>query len=348
MRNAIMSKHAAFIIGTPFCGSTLIGNCLNAHPSVFFGGEIDRLDTVPIYHSSAPLAHDDGCRVCRTHHDYDCPVWTREFLATLRGESIVDQYRAILRHAEAPILLDGSKNIEWLNLLHDQGLDVGKSVILTGRTPFAYALSALGAGTDTVISAAVTWRDYYLHVMRSLSGRGIPNMVVRYEDFAFNPAKHGERLCAFLGIDFEPAMMTYWETPSHSIGGNSGAYIRYRSFKTDTPNGTALDVAEAWKPSYFGGRPFGGWVEDRWIYELSDLQIAQIMAVPLLNEVASLLGYDLGWFMHERCRIRAEAKRRSVNLVNPPPMAASETVVETGAAIRGNPAPTAIESIVLP
>lgn len=68
--------------------------------------------------------------------------------------------------------------------------------------------------------AAIYWRE------RSLSGRGALGIVgssryheVRYEDLLADPERELSRLCGFLGIDFEPEMLTYHERADEVISG---------------------------------------------------------------------------------------------------------------------------------
>jgi hypothetical protein len=300
-----MSDQTVFIVGTYFSGSTLLGNCLNAHPSIFFAGEIDRLEA---FRRDPDWTHqrEKGCRLCSIKDEDDCPVWPREFLQTITPLDDISRYRAILARTEAPILLDGSKRIDWLNSLYDAGLTSRVSAIICARTPFAFVNSnKLDPINSHPIAAAAAWRDFYIHTMRSLAGRGIPSVVVRYENFAFDPASAIRRICEFLTIVDDPGMMTYWNVPSHAVGGNGGAYIRDPKFRP-----AALDKDEKWKLDYFADKPFGGWVEDKWIYELNEEAVRQIMSVPSLCDVASLLGYDLAWFVSERTRILTERRLR--------------------------------------
>src|SRR5216683_4080057 len=103
-------RQAAFLIGTYFSGSTLLGNCLNAHPSIFFAGEIDRLEA---FRRDPDWAHarERGCRLCSTEGEYDCPAWPRAFLDALTPLDDISRYRAVLDRTQAPILLDGSKRL---------------------------------------------------------------------------------------------------------------------------------------------------------------------------------------------------------------------------------------------
>lgn len=298
-----MSERTAFIIGTSFSGSTLLGTCLNAHPDIFYAGEIERLEGF-LKDPSRSGYQESGCRICATKDEYDCPAWSADFLQAIRPLDELAKYHAVLDRIEAPILIDGSKRIDWLNRLYDAGLSSRVSAIVVARTPFAFANSATGTGTSAA-AAAVRWRDNYIHVFRSLAGRNIPFMVVRYEDFAFTPEPSIRRICDFLNIPFDTQTMRYWDVPCHAVGGNSGAYLRDRGFKSST-----LDNTEAWKIDYFANKPFGGWVEDKWIFDLSDDAICQIMGVPMLSDIASMLGYSLAWFAAERMRIRSKRAQK--------------------------------------
>jgi hypothetical protein len=301
-------RQVAFLVGTYFSGSTLLGNCLNAHPSIFFAGEIDRLEA---FRREPDWTHkrESGCRLCATQAEHDCPAWPSDFLEKIRPLDDISAYRAVIQRTEASILLDGSKRIDWLNGLYDSGLKSNVKAIICTRTPFSFAKSCDGGAQRLPpMAAAASWRDFYLHTLRSLAGRGIPSLVVRYEDFAFNPEPSVRRICEFLNIPFDPITLTYWQVPSHAVGGNGGAYMRDANFKP-----SALDKNEEWKLNYFSNKPFGGWIEDKWIYGLTDESVRQIMSVPMLNDVASLFGYDLTWFLTERTRIRTENSLRQAS-----------------------------------
>jgi hypothetical protein len=47
---------------------------------------------------------------------------------------------------------------------------------------------------------------------------------VRYEELTTDPAGTVRRLCDFLGLPFEPAMLEYWAHEHHPIAGNAGAH----------------------------------------------------------------------------------------------------------------------------
>ena len=45
-------------------------------------------------------------------------------------------------------------------------------------------------------------------------------LVVRYEDLASDPEPTLRRICRFVGLEYEPAMLRYWEFEDVAIGGN--------------------------------------------------------------------------------------------------------------------------------
>src|SRR5260221_4347894 len=105
-----IGRQAVFLIGTYFSGSTLLGNCLNAHPSIFFAGEIDRLEA---FRREPDWTHqrERGCRLCSTQAEAICSSWPSELLENIRPVDDISPYRAGIDLTEAPILLHGSKPI---------------------------------------------------------------------------------------------------------------------------------------------------------------------------------------------------------------------------------------------
>jgi hypothetical protein len=45
-------------------------------------------------------------------------------------------------------------------------------------------------------------------------------MLVRYEDLAVNTEEQLRRVCEFIGLEFAPEMLEYWNCEDVSIGGN--------------------------------------------------------------------------------------------------------------------------------
>ena len=83
-------------------------------------------------------------------------------------------------------------------------------------------------------------------------------------------------------------MLRFWDEPVHPLGGNYGAYVRYAGYD-------AARVPPEWKdsPPRYVDKPFGGWVDRRWLTELRTEDVTEILYNPGLADAAGLVGYDL-------------------------------------------------------
>jgi hypothetical protein len=72
------------------------------------------------------------------------------------------------------------------------------------------------------------WRNHYRRAL-ALLPRLVPEehrLLVRYEDIAQRPAATLTRVCDFVGIPFEPAMLEFRDTIHHNVNGNN---MKFRS-----------------------------------------------------------------------------------------------------------------------
>ena len=92
-----------------------------------------------------------------------------------------------------------------------------------------------------------------------------------YDDFCRNPARVTEQLCGFLGVDYEPAMMRFWESGLHTLTGNMGPYM-------NVLEGEELERLYSAKSMYLYDRSHLDWharnkrtisLDERWRSELS-------------------------------------------------------------------------------
>jgi hypothetical protein len=74
-----------FILGTPYCGSTLVGNALNAHPETTFVGEVNRLRFYKQFEGERfrEGQYVSECAICGSREPYNCSLWTHELLTRL-------------------------------------------------------------------------------------------------------------------------------------------------------------------------------------------------------------------------------------------------------------------------
>src|SRR5262249_36903470 len=125
-----------FILGTTYCGSTLLGNALNAHSSIAFAGEISRLPAFGIGPALRVI-----CPLCYVEK-VECPIWTQKFRDEVSahgaGKSL-DVYREAVRK---PVIVDGSKHVAWLRRVHAEApLPSNTFLLIAVRSPLGFVHS---------------------------------------------------------------------------------------------------------------------------------------------------------------------------------------------------------------
>lgn len=294
--NGLQDYKTLMMMGTPFSGSTLLGNALNGHSQIFVAGELDRLPQFKQFEhlvTNEPDIYVRGCFVCRSRSEA-CPVWTQAEIERLTREPPSFEIHAELaRVSAAPVVVDCSKNVKWFSTLMNNSAATGmrdparqRLIAHCVRHPFGFALSWRRHTGQPPWRGAEVWRDINTDVVRQLNGTASTHLVVQYELFALDPKLVLSRVCNALDLQFEEQMMEFWKVPLHSFGGNVGAYLFYNA---------EIQADDRWQPGMRAhrGRRFGGYVDDRWRRELSVTDVASIMRTPGVADLASLLGYDL-------------------------------------------------------
>ncbi|MGE4482512.1 sulfotransferase [Acidocella sp.] len=285
-----------FIVGSPFCGSTIIGNTLNAHPHIFHAGEVDRLRLFSRYHGADACLSLDSCALCGLNEHAHCPVWDDLPAPPTTGGETVSVYRQLMARGGKPVVLDSSKNADWLAYLHDNGLR-GASAILLSRNPLAFARSHQAA-TDAPIWAGVeAWRNIYNHALRVLIHRQIPFIALRHADLIEAPDDFYAKILRFAGLEGQVDRDNYFKFETHALGGNVGAFVRYRQFdgkryeeREMRDNRTMVPHEIEYKRSR--QKKSGPWRDSAWMSEIPDAEMAAAFSIPGVSEVMSLLGYS--------------------------------------------------------
>jgi hypothetical protein len=288
----------AYFLGTPFSGSTVFGQALGAHDQVTYLGEIDRLvQFPPSIWSEQP---DPTCHHCE-QLGQECPQWTPERVARARELPYSELMSFCGAEFGGGVLVDGSKHPHWLRATLAAGpVDAERTVgFLTVRSPFAFTDSYRNRTGCPTWQAANMWRDVYYDSLRMLSAARLPFLVVRYEEFALDPEPVLRSACGLLGIRFQSQMPQFQRLASHDIGGN---YSVRAAGGTEGKDFSAADFRErmssAWAKSaeqsqVYWGKPFGGWVDEKWHARMSADDVEQVLQTPGLADLANLLGYQL-------------------------------------------------------
>ena len=79
------------------------------------------------------------------------------------------------------------------------------------------------------------WMNRYWRYVKRKKENGL---IVRYEDFCRQPESELRRICTFLGLDFEPAMLLPAEQEHHFIHSSMSPYLK---------NSNEIRVDERWR-----------------------------------------------------------------------------------------------------
>lgn len=293
----------AFILGSPYSGSTVLGNVLNAFEGVALIGEAERHEAFGRFPAN-PEHYLRHCSICATRQPYACPVWaegTVEAGAASGGEALLRSYRRLLGRAGGRVVVDSSKGVDWMAALLDAGLEGDVRAVVVARSPFAFVVSnrARVSGKGPVWHA-IGWRDIYQHTLRTLASRGVPFMVVRHEALVESPLDWGRRLGHFLGLPgadgFDPARMH--ARPAHPLGGNLREMARMHGFDLEGLLRSGVPEAEDIRrlgeaaPDYLDARPILAGRAETW-RELTTEEMVAIIQTPGVMEVFNALGYSL-------------------------------------------------------
>jgi len=215
-----MQDRLVFLIGSPRSGSTLLSRVLGAHSAIFAPEEP---------HLITPMAHL-GYYDSVESAPYD-PIITRaasralvsalpggeeDYLAALRAYSDA-LYGGLFEAAgDASLLLDKTPayalSLDFLARLYPDA----RYIVLT-RHPIAVWSSFVDSffdGDDSVAHEHNPLLERYVPaIARFLRTTDVPVHRVQYESLVQEPEEHARKICEFLDIEFEPAMVDYGAAP---------------------------------------------------------------------------------------------------------------------------------------
>jgi hypothetical protein len=249
-------ERVCFVAGAAHSGSTLLGLALGAHPRVFYAGEADKSA-----HLTDPRVKERKrtCKVCGP----GCPVWT-----DLAWGSAVTLYDALAARTERAVIVDSTKRVDWIEarLAELAGRPLRVSLVDLRRDPRAVLASRLRKDPEPGARAhAEAWAAQRAAV-EALAAR-FPGDVhgLDYEALATAPEATLGRLCAALGLPWDPAVLDPWTAPQHPLGGNAGTQSLLASGRT--AQGAPLAVTGE-KARYYGSHPRAFVLDTRHLHQL--------------------------------------------------------------------------------
>ena len=253
---AMAANRPIFLVGCPRSGTTLLSVMLHAHPRIAMPPETRFL--LPVYRERATFGdlRDPGNKR-RLAKRITAPRKSRfKDLGLDRRETI----QAIV---DAPPTIGSAAGTVWREFAHSRGkarwgekrpayweaVDVVLRLfpdaqlihlVRDGRACFA-SLKQLEWWERSSITTMTTWTLAQQELNRA--GRHLPAQQyhrLRYEDLLADPEPELDRLCRFLGEDFDPAMLEFGEAAADIVPERKSWHERTRG---------ALDEArvEAWR-----------------------------------------------------------------------------------------------------
>ncbi len=235
-----------FILGTPFCGSTIFARALATQPDTFDLGEVDRLSVMG--ENSFGLEVDRACETCAAQ-GLVCPILGPDHLSELR---LIDRpstlYDLVERHSGARTILDGSKHAYWFRkMMADPDVASRARAILLVRHPAPYMARFARANRHlepfaALLQGAETWRSTYMDLLRSLFACRARFIILRLDHFRADPDGVARYAAEFLGTDCPMTGGRLSNRATHTIGGNPDLAARTSMEDTTTIVGEAFDA----------------------------------------------------------------------------------------------------------
>ncbi len=265
--------------GMPRSGTTLLAQCLNAHPALVVPDETDFM--VPAAHAFGLIDDPDVGRAyladlitSTARFEVTLGRWLTE--ARVRAEIaaapyrfdalIASLYEALATEAGAALAGDKSPNdLAQSEILGHAGFFTGavRTVHLV-RDPrdVMVSMARLGWLNGLDVNYASQWRTANLNLHRRLVDAADRYHLIRYEDVVADPEPVFRSLCAFLEVDYDPAMTSddarFSQFPEHrgmtqhaatyrpigadSVGRYASVFDRQTLEQIDERAGDALSV----------------------------------------------------------------------------------------------------------
>jgi hypothetical protein len=231
------SRNIIFLVGMPRSGTKLLRDLLNRHSAIAifpneshfipalhqrggkYGDLLDRAAFSALYADVADTAFFTRLAARGIRIDQD--DWFRR----LRGGEIRDALTALFEcyAAMADSCIVGDKTPEYLTqvpLLSE--LFPGAKFVHIVRDPRDYVISMRKAWGKSLLRAAYRWKTWIRKFGVDVRALSVDYVEVRYEDLLSAPRPTLQKICDFLEVEFEPAMLTL-DQPAENLGDAQGA-----------------------------------------------------------------------------------------------------------------------------
>lgn len=241
------------IISTAYAGSTWLNLMLGSHPEAFAVGEMKNM-----FKRKQVL--------CQLHGE-TCPFWSRFDLSTPENG-----YLQLARLCGKRFLVSNNS----LRYLSGRGeAAVTSKYIHLVRDGRAVTASFMRKHPElSTWQAARRWAHDMGRNRRALRRETVePPLEVGYERLKQDTVAELQRICSYLGMNYEPAMRAYWKVEHHYLGGNRGTLFgMMRKQDADLPEAGAVesgDEKREWQLDYYTKTDPAAFADERWKKELT-------------------------------------------------------------------------------
>ena len=226
-----------FILSEVRSGSTWLNLVLGSCSWAMSLGEYHRWWTMP---DSA------ACRLCEADGLAECSL--------LGGVEQVAREHAFHFAAERSgrrFLIDASKDVDWCRGFLGRA-DIDARLIHLIRHPCGYVESQLRRDPGLRPEVALAqWAHGNRRIEEFVAPAPAPSCLACYDDLADFPDRALAGLCRWLGRDWEPTALAYWNVAHHGLGANGApsVYLRGRKVNNYTTGEDAFYEEIARRPT---------------------------------------------------------------------------------------------------
>jgi hypothetical protein len=289
-----MERKVVFIMGPGHCGSTLLDLILGSHSQGFSLGEMHRLREIIDHNTEEPRKICGICiGRCRFWDDRaSYGVLRRFFSRRTPYRKIIaklmqwtnNPYKYIFMWSQKNLVIDSSKQPGWFRAR------MKPHYTWSGMTPYLVYLCRDGRAVVNsyfrkypergIANIVTNWKNQIMKMNDFYQAFPADHRIkVRYEELATDPDKTLGVLCRFLGVDFESAMLRYWEHDHHTLMGNLGTKTLIYRYRSQQESSTSAFLEELnrgdryFASGYYGGEGLQIRLDVRWREELSREQV---------------------------------------------------------------------------
>ncbi len=262
------------VFSVSYSGATWINLMLGSHPESFSVGELKS-----IIRLGKPVD---------TLHREDSPIWSKFDM-----ESSENTFRQIARISGKRVLVVNNSR-KFLHEQDEEGIEpYFVNVIRDGRAVVASFLRKFPE--KSMWSASRLW-SHDLRRNRKWMRRQPSERVVelKYEDVVEDSERELHKVCGLVGLEYDPAMLEYWNREHYYLGGNRGTLLslaRKRGEEKAATAGATLeqDTKPQWDLDFYKKSDVSTFRDERWRSELTDKQLR------LFGLLAGRLNRKLGY-----------------------------------------------------